>query len=397
MTLKEFLKRLGRGFKTLGEGIVRTLIFWWFLAGAIFTALFLIHPGPLAHESIRKLFEILATATITGGVFETIIKSFQYSGLFKEELQGIFASDKYKLDQMALLGEVVNSEPERKAQEAMFSSALKSPEFLNNQRRIVSEVVTDPTFLKTQEEKISEIVANTVLKPAFLEQRKDIEEIWKQVTEILYKTRFRDISERIAKKVLDEYFPVGDNFYYDEFREDVEITFCDSAKVFIQSKEKISFAIKPIDETQKVKWGYATSVLKVPIDTTSAVELLKLEVNGVDRKGECRAANPSMDAKCLSLQFDVELAGARKYEVVMEMIRVYDPAVDNVRVFVSSRFVNNPELRIKFPEELNLKFQTVGTRADAYKDKSNFANLIWNVYEDLIFPNQGYRITFSRS
>jgi hypothetical protein len=99
----------------------------------------------------------------------------------------------------------------------------------------------------------------------------------------------------------------------------------------------------------------------------------------------------------LSLEFAIELEGEKQYEVLMEMKRIYDPAVDTVRDFVAGRFVNSPELHVKFPEELCLKFQPVGTRGDAYQNKSTFENVIWNVYEDLIFPNQGYRITFSRS
>ncbi len=346
----EFLQRLGRGFKALGDGIVRTLIVWWFLLGAVFAALFLIHPGFLAADPWPKLFELLATATITGGVFETIVKSFQYSGLFKEELQGIFSSSQYKCDQTELLAEAA-----------------------------------------------SEIVSKTIYNSAFLEQRKDIEEVWRQVTEVLYKSRFKDISQRIANKVLQEYFPVGDNFYYDEFEENVEITFCDSEKIFIQSREKVSLTIKPIDETQKVKWGYRTDVLKRPDDTRSKVELLKLEINQKDRMTDCQPPHASKNGKSLSLEFAFELEGAKEYKVVMEMKRIYDPAVDTVRDFVAARFVNSPELHVKFPEELSLTFQPVGTRKDAYKDLSTFQNVIWNVYQDLIFPNQGYRIMFSRS
>jgi hypothetical protein len=394
---KFYSKLLAVGFRDLAKGFVRTLIVWWFVLGVICAVLFSIQPGWLGQEPFPRLLELLATVFIAGGVFETIVKSFQFSGLFRDELKDFFAEAEFKEAQKLLISDVIHDQANLQAQESMIARLLNGKEFRESQKKIVSEVVTDPVFQQNLETKVSEIVSKTIYKPAFLEHRKDIEDVWRQVTEVLYKSRFKDISQRIANKVLQEYFPVGDNFYYDEFRENVEITFCDPEKVFIQSKETISLTIRPIDETQKVKWGYRTDVLKRSDDTRSTVELIKLEINQADRRAECNPPEASKDGKCLSLEFAFDLEGAKEYKVVMEMKRVYNPAVDAVRDFVAGRFVNSPELRVKFPEELSLTFQPVGTRKDAYKDMSAFRNVIWNVYEDLIFPNQGYRIMFSRS
>lgn len=389
--IKKFYTRLlAVGFGELAKGFVRTLIVWWFALGLVCALLFSFQPGWLANEPFPKLLELLATVFIAGGVFETIVKSFQFSGLFKDELTEFFSDPKF-------ISEVIKDEATLRKYQAMIAGLLSGEAFLDSQKKIVSDVVRDANFLKSQEMKISEIVSKTVYHPTFLEHRKDLENVWRQVTEVLYKSRFKDISERIAKKVLEEYFPVDDNFYYDEFQEIVEITFCDTEKIFVHSKETISLTIKPIDETQKVKWKYSTDVLKSAKDTRASVEMLKLEINGTNRMADCPASQASTDGKCLSQEFTFELEGKEKYKVLMEMKRIYDPAVDTVRDFVAGRFVNSPELQVKFPEELFLKFQPVGTRGDAYHNKSTFENVIWNVYEDLIFPNQGYRITFSRS
>jgi hypothetical protein len=336
--ITKFSARLLVGFRELRKGFVRTLIVWWFILGVGCALLFITKPGPLAHEPYPKLLELLATVLIAGGVFETVVKSFQFSGLFKDELNDFFSEPEFRENQKRLLAEVVHDKANHRAQEEMIVNVLSGKDFLASQKKIVTEVVTDPIFLKNLETKISEIVSRTVYDPAFLEQRKDIENVWRQVTEVLYKSRFKDISKRIAKKVL-------------------------------MTRD----------------------------DTTSTLELLKLEINKNEKMTDCQPSKASKDQKRLSLDFNFDLQGADKYEVVMVLRKIYNPAVDTVRDFVAGRFVNRPELRVKFPEELCLTFQPVGTRVGAYDDRSDFQTLIWNVYEDLIFPNQGYRLMFSRS
>ena len=74
-----------------------------------------------------------------------------------------------------------------------------------------------------------------------LMQRKDIQDIWLNVSKTLMKDKYPKISASILKIIKDVYFPTKVKGYYDNYQVDYHISFVDEQKEYIRSRETISY------------------------------------------------------------------------------------------------------------------------------------------------------------
>lgn len=323
----------------LGSLFFKTLILWLLLAGGIAAVLLVWKPGFLAADPYPKVLELLATVLLSGGVFQVLLKSMQYSNVFRSELSEV----------MAEIG-VVN-------QKDMLSNVMYEPEVLQN--------------------------------------RKDLEEIWKKVSKLVYHNNFPEISDLIAGRVLSEYFPKDDNFYYDQFEEEMLISALADGK-HIEVRSVLKFIIKAMDSSQQVNWNYSNEVLKDPLDDVARFELEELRINKVSKLAEFPNAIRDIDErKKLRLDLSIKLENSKEYEVRLVEKKVYDPAIDGIKDFTSRRFINNLTLIVSYPgEKLEVFHSPVGTGAKGTLEQSD--HKLSYFYNDLIFPHQGYRLVLRK-
>jgi hypothetical protein len=323
----------------LGSYVFKTLMIWLLLAGAIAVLLLVWKPGFLAADPYPKILELLATVLLSGGVFQVLLKSMQYSNVFRSELSEV----------MAEIG-IVN-------QKDMLSNVMYEPEVLSN--------------------------------------RKDLEEIWKKVSKLVYHNNFPEISDLIAGRVLSEYFPKDDNFYYDKFEEEMQISALPDGK-HIEVRSILKFIIKAMDSSQEVNWNYGNEFRKDPADEVARFELEELRINRVSKLTDFpNAIRDIEDGKKLRLDLSLKLEHSKEYEVRLVEKKVYDPAIDGIKDFTSRRFINNLTLNVTYPgESLEVFHSPVGTGTKGTLEQTD--NSLSYFYNDLIFPHQGYRLVLRK-
>lgn len=371
-TLRSMLALIFKPFKPLYDFIARTIPIWMTLVGIICVVI-----GGLKFFNIRddyaKVLEAIGSAILAGGVFGVLLKSFQYSGVFKEELNDVIYGSRHPEKQNNLV-EIFKHELQS------IISGIEDPEERKNVINVLREVLQDFVF-----------------DNKFLANRKDLRELWKRVSIAAYSSSFPDISDKIADRLDDEYFPIKDNFYYSKFEENISIEFIDDEKKYVKAKETIKLKIKPIDCLQPIDWKFGVEIDKDPSDEMTAYELEMLTIN--KKPIPCRpqlAESPNHKKLIVTLELNLH-EGLNEYEVELKHNKTYELDLNQERGVTSGRFINAPELHVYYPaRELAAEFVPIGTREEGYVDHANFEKVIWNVYEGLIFPNQGYRLLFRR-
>jgi hypothetical protein len=232
----------------------------------------------------------------------------------------------------------------------------------------------------------------------FLATRKDIVEVWKKVSRVLYLSRFPQISDQIENRILDTYFPAGVNFHYEGFSQSLDIQFQDPTLKYIVVTETVEFSVKPVGKDEEVVLSYQSLISKIPSCVVTNYELIGLDINNVDRKEDFPPdCEPNDDqGKIYKVMLSIRLRGEEEYKVVMRHEKIYSPDIDNTKVFSATRFMNSLELFVTYPKELDIKFYPMGTPGD-YRDlPGNSQTVIRKKFDDLIFPNQGYRLLMYR-
>lgn len=231
-----------------------------------------------------------------------------------------------------------------------------------------------------------------------LEQRKDIEDIWKAVSKIIYQKKFPDISDAIHRTILSTYFPTNINFYYDSIKQDVKYQLVPGKEGFLDQKDFLKINVKAVDKS-KFTINYAVEQFRSKTDTDDTSFALKdLTIN---RKNETTkyqklaTENTQSEIGLLSTKFEIELEGSETYSIIVRSAKRFSIDYDSNKEFVSSKFVAQFDLTVEHPESIEPMFFALGT-AKAFSEEGSDEATLRRSYKHLIFPQQGYKLLLVR-
>lgn len=361
-------------FNPIIEFFSRTLSWWFTLVGLILIVIGGTRPLGLS-EHFANMCSSTGSAVLVGGVFGVLLKSVQYFTIFEEVLRKIFFGSK---DEQRDLLAVFRQE---------LHDTLHDEAKTSENKNIVTE--------------LSSAIRGVIQENHFLQQRKDLKELWETITVAVYKTKYGQIGEAIAVKLTGDYLPQVDSFYYETFQENItSLHFLKPEKKYIETTEVITLRVKPVDSSQPVDWKYAARLYKDPADSGTKFFLDKITVNNkpVNYQLEPEDKTDKYGRHALEALLTIKLEGAMQYDLRLNLRRIYDYELNRQRDMRSSRFIMKPEFRVAYnADELAVTFLHVGTKEDEYTNKAEaFPNVIWNEYKDLIFPDQGYTLLLDR-
>lgn len=332
MTLPTWLKLIWRGF-------LQTISLWFVVIGT--TCMILAYRNSFgASDKFNELLKSFGSAILVGGVFAVVLKSLQFLGVFSEELNKILY-DKDDLLAQKRLREVIREEAKNTLYDALYD-----PE------------ETPPVRLR---QVFREELVSSIYSPTLLAKQRDIEEIWKMVSKVLYNSKFPEISGQIEETILRTYFPTKINYYYETVAQDIEMRpLSDQPDYFIAS-ERYSYTVKSVDSSQLII-PYSAEIIRRNGDS-SDYSLLSIKINGEDKTDEMRSKLLKItdDPNKLLVKFNIPLQGKRQYRVIVNQEKTYTPFLDNTNVFSSSKFINNLELDLRHPKQLMMTFFPMGT------------------------------------
>lgn len=245
----------------------------------------------------------------------------------------------------------------------------------------------------------SDILEEIVYSTGHIGHRKDKEEIWNRVTQCLFISKVPDLHQEISSTIRNTYIPNDSISYYNNYRQLLNIKWVDKEKKILKSEDKFSFDLHTVNTDrfcfERENWvPNSTKVLNNGRRT-----IISYKVNGEDMTDKVSGRKKTDDEDKLIEGNDcyvneIWLAGYTIYHIEQKTEREFCLNDDCYSGFMARWLVNNMDVRVTHPKDLNVKYITRGTANHFNIVKDTDENLDIE-YKGLILRNQGYILLFT--
>jgi hypothetical protein len=227
-----------------------------------------------------------------------------------------------------------------------------------------------------------------------LENRKDLEKIWKNVTEVLSNQKFKNISEKMQQNIKKYFLPLDHDYYYDDFSIEINIEYADLEN-YIVVNETISYTIVSEDENLEIDNKFKSGInIDITNISQTSYKLISLKV---DNKNLNTNVETVVQENILWISHKNKLKDKKRYFIKREEEKIYNLNFNSIRIHSASWVYNGCKLDITYPLDMHIKFYNMGLLnsfsppEDKHKNNKNkLSNRLLFTYEGLIYKNQGF-------
>lgn len=252
----------------------------------------------------------------------------------------------------------------------IFAGVAKSNQFTEIYRKILREIVYGKEHL---------------------ENRKDLEKIWENVTEVLSNQKFSKISNKMRANIKKYFLPLDHDYYYDNYHVDITIEQHPENSDYVILKETITYTIVCDDDELVIDNRY---VGRVKVDLArkdmTYLKITHLSVDGemvpnVDLKQE-------MSGNFLICKYERKLRNKKTYFIKREEEKQYNLNYNPIRRTLAVWIYNNCSIEVTYPKTISIEFNNMGVLDEFKVDDKPFKdfNRLKAEYKGLIYKNQGF-------
>lgn len=274
-------------------------------------------------EVANRVIEKIGFVALTSGVFAGVLKSIQFSGLFKEELTRV----------------------------------ISGSDFLNN--------------------------------------RKDLPELWKRISKTIYFEKFPEIGSQLEDRILETYFPMNKNHYNEDVVVSIVIHSITDDFV-INYTQTMEYCAVLDSESNSSVVQYTQSIT----DNTAVDEkndLLLFEVDGIDRKDN-RVSDDNIEKDGKKKYFySVNIEGKKRFKILLRFQNTYSLKGENFKLLRFNTITRNVDVTVSHPEDVEVSFFNIGLINDFKPIHTDIKNSLSRRHrEDIILPKQGFGLSFNK-
>lgn len=269
---------------------------------------------PKANELMQKF----AFGIFSSGVFAVVLKSIQFSGLFKEEIEKV------------------------------------------------------------------------ILGTEFIKNRNDLPQLWKAISQTIYKSKFPAISDILEDRILNTYFPTQKDFYYEDYivtinieslTEDLIITYTQTCKYNV-------ILDKDLHDT-KLTLKTSVNQMESAPDPLDEIEFFKIDGEDFTPKEDDSTLEDDAAKK-----YTIPLRGSGPFKIHSKVKRRYSLTGENYKLFRMTTFTKNMDVTISYPDNVCVSFFGIGNVNHWEKQHVEVKNQISRTQKDVILPYQGFGMSF---
>ena len=237
-------------------------------------------------------------------------------------------------------------------------------------------------------------VIDEFYSPKHLKQRKDIQDIWLNVSNVLMKDKYPKISQSILKIIKDVYFPTKVKGYYDNYQVDYHISFLDDQKEYIRSLETISYTYKQFIKTPKYERRMVCR--KSQDDVQAQLNLISFKIDGNDVTQQVKLSQEYKDGK-QTKYYQVELPKKEgdDYRMEIQLEKTYRFNEDFDLTFSSHCITNNLQVELNYTLDFYAYFMPSGVPGEFTTTLCE--HYLKAKYSGVMFPKQGFMILLRRA
>ena len=245
----------------------------------------------------------------------------------------------------------------------------------------------------------SDILEDIVYSSGHIKHRTDKEVIWERVTKCLFESKIPGLHDEISKTIRETYIPNSGVSYYDDYRQIIKLSWVDKEQGILKSEDFFSFDLYTNDTERFLleREGWVPCSCN-PLH--NGVRLIKsYKVNGVEKVQEVKTPKDTIESKHFEgvrcYKNEIWLEGSVKYHIEQTTERTFCLNDDCFSGFRAKWLVNNMDVRLTHPEDLDVKYVTRGTSGNFNIVKNDIGCLDIE-YKGLILRNQGYILLFTK-
>ncbi|WP_298499083.1 hypothetical protein [uncultured Algibacter sp.] len=237
---------------------------------------------------------------------------------------------------------------------------------------------------------------NVIYSNEHLENRKDIEDIWRRVTESLCKQKYSTINKKLFETVKKYYLPIESEYYNKRFDLVVNIETIPENPGFLKITEEIEADITS-EEADTFDYTYSAFIPRSSSDDITDYNLKEFSMN--DAKLDFERDNllsKVVSEESVSVKFSYKCERKlNDYRVKRTEEKIICLSHNPYRIHRATWMFKSFKVTINYPKSLDIRFIDLGVlgKWNVTKDEINGLNRIRANYNALMFKNQGFMVT----
>lgn len=248
---------------------------------------------------------------------------------------------------------------------------------------ILGFLVNASRFLGLFKQDLEEIIYGK----GFVGTRKDLEDVWNNLSLLIFKERFPQINKELVASIKKAYLPDEDNIYYRDYSFTVQIEWEDESNKLVKVTETLSFDV--ISSTKNNVPLVLDSVLIVP-DKDKIGSCLSLSQFLIDGNNVLPIEKKDYDDQTNVFHYtcSYDLKGKMSYEVVCKREKHYCLYDDCDISFYARHIIHGMQVKVTYPKGMSIYSRARGT-INSFKQLPTAQGLLEMKYSGIILPKQG--------
>lgn len=279
---------------------------------------------------------------------------------------------------------------------------IESPTIQNIFTSIATVILSSGVFSSiTKSRHFLNIFSNEIKKivytEKFISKQKNIDEIWNIVTKSVCNENFYKISDRLFDSIKNNYLPINQNYYYQNFELELFIKFDENGTdyVIIEEKTKVDLIC---ENTKEIKYHFVSNIdYEEHNESLTQFEAIEFKVNNEDMLPQL-IKNIEYSDGCLKADLSCALSGKMIYSISRIEKKKYPLKLNSNRVHSAAKIYNNFQLAVYYPKNLKVRFAKLGFNNNWEKVEvtkiSEDIQYLKTRHEGIFFQNQGYMLNF---
>lgn len=222
-----------------------------------------------------------------------------------------------------------------------------------------------------------------------LNNRKDLPEIWENVSKIMFKNKFDSISKDITRDVKNIYFPTDQVSYFDNYKQILTIELVDPENDIVKVTQQAEYTVYPNDASSKLNLSFNNSLIFNNNREEVSFKIISFRIN--EASYSKYKLTSSVEGKILRNKVSMELQGQLCYKIETEIEKTYCLKYDNIIGFKKESLIHDFNIKI-IPKGVKISFLSSGTLKEFDKVNVKGEHFCEYVYKGIIYPKQGYTI-----
>jgi hypothetical protein len=238
-----------------------------------------------------------------------------------------------------------------------------------------------------------EEIEKVMLGSEFIKKRNDLVDLWKKVSNAVYKSKFPELSHELDEIILNTYFPTDKEYYYRDYRVTINIDELTGDDV-IKFTQTCKFYVVLSGEIPETKIETSITIDKVDGEKTFKNEIEYYRVDGKDIEPTI-VPHDKDDSEIFD--YSVTIKGKKEFYFEKKDKRQYSIKNDNTKLFRVGSITKEMDVSIVYPDNMEVTFFNIGLVNDFEKKHVEHKRSISRTHKKgIILPHQGFGLSFRR-